>query len=369
VSTIYEPGSTFKSCVAAAALQEKVMTPNQIIVDPGYVMVSGRRIQNADGEALGAVTFTDVVKHSLNTGFAQVGLRLGADRLTKYAKDFGFGKPTGVELPGEEQGLLFDPKNMRDSDIATMSIGQSIAVTPLQLVTAISSIANDGMLLKPHIIKSVKNADGSLYHETQKEEVRQVIDPATAKTLVGMLEEVVSSGSGKKAQVKGYRIAGKTGTAQKIRPDGTGYMEGHYIASFCGFAPVEDPRITVLVLVDDPGAGAYYGGLVAAPVVQRIFTQLFRYLEIAPSSDPFAGMEKKQRQKPRDVKPAAKPATKEGQTLVPDFTGLSIRAAADKAASAGLSFESSGSGAAVGQSIPPNTVVARGSSVTVSFQP
>ena len=369
VSTIYEPGSTFKSCVAAAALQEKVMTPNQIIVDPGYVMVSGRRIQNADGEALGAVTFTDVVKHSLNTGFAQVGLRLGADRLTKYAKDFGFGKPTGVELPGEEQGLLFDPKNMRDSDIATMSIGQSIAVTPLQLVTAISSIANDGMLLKPHIIKSVKNADGSLYHETQKEEVRQVIDPATAKTLVGMLEEVVSSGSGKKAQVKGYRIAGKTGTAQKIRPDGTGYMEGHYIASFCGFAPVEDPRITVLVLVDDPGAGAYYGGLVAAPVVQRIFTQLFRYLEIAPSSDPFAGMEKKQRQKPRDVKPAAKPATKEGQTLVPDFTGLSIRAAAEKAAAAGLSFESAGSGAAVGQSIPPNTVVARGSSVTVNFQP
>ena len=142
VSSIYEPGSTFKSVVAGAALEEKIVTPNQIFVDPGYVMVSGRRIQNWNGESFGTVTFTDVVKNSLNTGFALVGLDLGAERLTKYAKLFGFGEPTGVELPAEEGGILFDPENMRDSDMATMAIGQSIAVTPLQLAAAMAAIAN-----------------------------------------------------------------------------------------------------------------------------------------------------------------------------------------------------------------------------------
>ena len=128
-------------------------------------MVSGRRIQNWSGTSFGTVTFTDVVKQSLNTGFAQVGLRLGAQKLTDYAKLFGFGTPTGIELPGEEGGLLFNPDDMRDSDVATMAIGQSIAVTPLQLVTAMSAIANDGVLLKPHIVKSITNADGSVYEE------------------------------------------------------------------------------------------------------------------------------------------------------------------------------------------------------------
>ena len=147
--------------MAGAALEEKIVTPNQIFVDPGYVMVSGRRIQHWNGESFGTVTFPDVVKNSLNTGFALVGLDLGAERLTKYAKLFGFGEPTGVELPAEEGGILFEPENMRDSDMATMAIGQSIAVTPLQLVTAMAAIANDGVLLKPHIVKEIRNADGS----------------------------------------------------------------------------------------------------------------------------------------------------------------------------------------------------------------
>ena len=161
VSFIYEPGSTFKAMVAGAALQENVVSPNQVFVDPGYVMVSGRRIQNWSGESFGTVTFTDVVKQSLNTGFAQVGLSLGAEKLTDYAKRFGFGEQTGIDLPGEEYGIRFNPDDMRDSDIATMSIGQSIAVTPLQLVTAMSAVANDGVLLKPHIVKEIRNADGS----------------------------------------------------------------------------------------------------------------------------------------------------------------------------------------------------------------
>ena len=167
------------------------------------------------------------MKHSLNTGFALLGLDLGAERLTKYAKRFGFGEKTGIELPAEEEGILFNPEDMRDSDIATMAIGQSIAVTPLQLVTAMAAIANDGILMKPHIVRSVRNADGSVYEETRPEEVRRVIESVTDKTLVGLLEQVVATGGGSKAQVAGYRIAGKTGTAQKADLDRGGYMDGH----------------------------------------------------------------------------------------------------------------------------------------------
>lgn len=368
VSFIYEPGSTFKSVVAAAALQEKVVSPNQVFVDPGYVMVSGRRIQNWSGTSFGTVTFTDVVKQSLNTGFAQVGLRLGAHKLTEYAKLFGFGTPTGIELPGEESGLLFNPDDMRDSDTATMSIGQSIAVTPLQLVTAMSAIANDGVLLKPHIVKTITNADGSVYEEKGTTEVRRTIESATDKTLVGLLEQVVASGGGKKAAVKGYRIAGKTGTAQKIRPDGTGYMDGRYIASFCGFAPVEDPRVTVLVIIDDPGTGNYYGGQIAAPVAKRIFTQLFRYMHIEPSSDPFAGMNQKAAQAKPKTTATYTGEVPEGKVVVPDFSGKSLREAAQLASERGLSCDPEGSGYAVSQNIPANTLVDKGTSVTVTFQ-
>lgn len=288
VSSIYEPGSTFKSVVAATALQEQVVTPNQTFSDPGYVMVSERRIQNWNGESFGTVTFTDIVKNSLNTGFALVGLELGAKRLTRYAEKFGFGEVTGIELPAEEAGILFEPGDMRDSDIATMAIGQSIAVTPLQLITAVSAIANDGVLMRPYIVRAVRNADGSEYETTQPKEVRRVIDSVTDKTVVGLLEQVVATGGGRKAAVDGYRIAGKTGTAEKIRSDGAGYMEGRYIASFCGFAPVEDPQLTVLVVINDPSGGDFYGGQIAAPVASRIFKQLFRYLHIKPSENPFA---------------------------------------------------------------------------------
>ena len=292
VSLIYEPGSTFKSIVAAAALQEQTVTPNQMFVDPGYVMVSERRIQNWNGESFGTVSFTDIVKNSLNTGFALVGLELGAEKLTNYAKLFGFGDVTGIELPAEEAGILFDPKEMRDSDVATMSIGQSIAVTPLQLITAVSAIANDGILMRPYIVKAVRNADGTEYEVTQPKEVRRTIESVTDKTVVGLLEAVVASGGGQKAAVRGYRIAGKTGTAEKIRSDGAGYMEGRYIASFCGFAPVENPQLAVLVVINDP-SGVYYGGQIAAPVASRIFEQLFRHYQIEPSVNPFAGQQKK----------------------------------------------------------------------------
>ena len=365
VSFVYEPGSTFKAIVAASALQEGIVTPEKRFVDPGYVMVSGRRIQNWNGESYGNVSFTDIIKNSINTGFVQVGMQVGAQKLNDYAHAFGFGALTGIELPGEEYGILFDPKHMRDSDIATMSIGQSIAVTPVQLATAISAIANKGMLLKPTIIKEFRNSDGSISKSSEVTQVRQVIEEDTATKLISMLEQVVASGGGTKAAVKGYRIAGKTGTAEKLKDDGSGYLSGHYIASFAGFAPVEDPQITVLVIIDDPN-GIYYGGQIAAPIAGEIFEQVLRYLNIKPLNNDLEGAPVKRplAQLQQPAKPIQVPP---GKVLVPDFTGKTMRQVAELADSLSLIVLPEGSGIAQRQSIPVNTLVDNGAEITVYF--
>ena len=393
VSFIYEPGSTFKTITAGAALQEGIVSPNQIFVDPGYVTVSGMRIQNWNGASFGTVTFADVVKQSLNTGFALIGLELGGERLVKYAHLFGFGAATGIELPGEEVGLLYSPDEMVDSDIATMAIGQSIAVTPLQLVTAMSAVANDGILLKPHIVKSIKNANGTIYSETQVEQVRKTISPATDKLLADLLEQVVATGGGQKAKVRGYRIAGKTGTAQKVNENGTGYSEGRYIASFLGFGPVENPKIALLVMIDDP-SGVFYGGQIAAPVAGRIFSQVFRYLRIEPSTAPNFDDEEisddvgegdsggqittlPNYQTPKVETPAPAEVPEEipavqndsAEVVVPDFYGKSIRQAARLANEVGLILETSGSGFATEQNISPGVTVPRNSIIKINFNP
>ena len=372
VAFIYEPGSTFKAVVAGAALQEGIVTPNQVFFDPGYVMVSGRRIQNWSNESYGAVTFTDIVKKSLNTGFAQVGLSLGAEKMMHYTRVFGFGERTGIDLPGEEEGILFSADDMRDSDIATTAIGQSIAVTPLQLVTAMAAIANGGTLMHPYIVREIRNPDGPIYEERAPREIRRVLEPTVDRTLIGLLEQVVASGGGKKAGVKGYRIAGKTGTAQKIRRETAGYLEGRYIASFCGFAPVEDPIFTVLVMIDDPRGGDFYGGQIAAPVASRIFTQLLRYAHVEPSSNTFAetaGETEKGRSDDEEKRMEAAATPPEGKAVVPDFTGLSLREAARLAELRGLTFESEGTGAAVSQSLSVNDIVDQGERVKVYFHP
>lgn len=372
VAFIYEPGSTFKAVIAGAALQEAIVTPNQVFFDPGYVMVSGRRIQNWSNESYGAVTFTDIVKKSLNTGFAQVGLSLGAEKMMHYTRVFGFGERTGIDLPGEEEGILFSADDMRDSDIATTAIGQSIAVTPLQLVTAMAAIANGGTLMHPYIVREIRNPDGSVYEERTPREIRRVLEPTVDRTLIGLLEQVVASGGGMKAGVKGYRIAGKTGTAQKIRRETAGYLEGRYIASFCGFAPVEDPIFTVLVMIDDPRGGDFYGGQIAAPVASRIFTQLLRYAHVEPSSNTFAettGGTEKGRSDDEEKRMEAAATPPEGKAVVPDFTGLSLREAARLAELRGLTFESEGTGAAVSQSLSVNDIVDQGERVKVYFHP
>ena len=365
----YEPGSTFKSVVAAAALQEGKAYPEEIFVDKGYVEVSGRRIKNWNDESYGNISFLDILKYSVNTGFVQVGMRLGAYKLTEYAQAFGFGKITGIELPGEESGLLFNPKDMRDSDTATMSIGQSVAVTPLQLITAVAAIANDGVLLKPHMIKEVRNGDGSLDHEVPSQSVRQVVSPETARTLTYMMEKEVSEGGGNKAAVKGYHFAGKTGTAEKLKEDGSGYAAGRYVASFVGFGPVEDPQVVILVVLDDP-LGVYYGGQICAPVASEILGQVMRHLSIRPQIMAETLMPKIVQQpivqgiQTPKIPVQAPP----GKVVVPNVLGMSMRQAGESLNKLDLSMVPTGTGVAVGQSISGNTIVEAGAEITVYFE-
>lgn len=372
VSAVYEPGSTFKSVIAAAALEEGKVRPDERFIDKGYVEVSGRKIKNWSDESYGNISFIDIIKNSINTGFVEIGLRVGAAKLTNYARAFGFGKITGIELPGEVEGLLFDPKEMRDSDTATMSIGQSIAVTPLQLTAAIAAIANDGVLLKPRIVKEYRNEDGTLAETFDPVVVRQAISPETARTLTALLEKVVSEGGGKLGAVKGYRFAGKTGTAEKLNPNGGGYLPGHYIASFAGFGPVEDPQVAALVVLDDPN-GMYYGGTIAAPVFNEIMTQVMRVLNIHPNEGSYVVPPAKtieSRAVPPIVpyNPGQPPAVSPGQVLVPPLAGKTIREAGDVLHELGLTFVPVGTGTAVKQSVAPYTAVKPGTEIIVNFE-
>ena len=370
VSDLYEPGSTFKSIIAAAALQEKLVRPNDIFVDKGYVDVSGRVIRNWDGGGSGAISFVDIIKNSVNTGFVQVGLKVGAAKLDEYIRGFGFGQITGVELPGEEEGLLFSTRSMSTSDLATMSIGQGVAVTPLQLITAVSAIANNGLLLKPHIVREVRTEDGIVERAVNAEPVRQVISPETAKELIGLLEKVVSEGGGQKAIVKGYHFAGKTGTAEKLRQNGGGYESGHYIASFVGFGPVEDPQIAALVVIDDP-SGVYYGGQIAAPVFSEIMTQVVRYLNLLPQGAVNVNSQwtlPAAENKSSSVPNSYKGIVPNGKKVVPNVIGKTMKEAGEMLNSQGLAFIPEGSGVAVKQSVGAYTVVDADSEVTVYFE-
>jgi len=218
--------------------------------------------------------------NSCNTGFVEVGLELGGERFYRYINAFGFGQKTGINLSGEGKGILIPQKDIKPVNIATIAMGQSISVTPLQLITAISAVANDGILMKPRIIEKITDGKGNVVEEYTPEPVRQVVSKETARQLSLILEKVVNSGTGKNAYLEGYRVAGKTGTAQKAGPGG--YVQGKYVASFAGFAPADDPKIALLVLVDEPKPGMYYGGQLAAPVFKNISKDTLRYLNITP---------------------------------------------------------------------------------------
>ena len=223
----------------------------------------------------GHQTFIEAAQNSCNPVFIEVAQRLGKEKFLDYIKAFGFGEPTGVDLPGEAYGIVMDPSTVGPVELANMGFGQGVAVTPIQLAAAASAIANEGMLMEPRIALALKDQEGNTVHEFRPKVKRQVISPQTARTAMHILETVVSDGTGSNAYVPGFRVAGKTGTAQKV-VEGR-YVQGKYVASFIGIAPADDPRVVVLVVIDEPDPANYYGGQIAAPVVGNILSDTLRY--------------------------------------------------------------------------------------------
>jgi len=280
-----EPGSTFKIVVTSAAVEEKVATPEtKIYCENGSYSYAGRILH--DAHPMGMLTLHQVLAHSSNIGAAKLAIQLGKDRFYQYIRRYGFGETTGIPLPGEIPGLVNPPYRWSELDITRVPMGQSVAVTPLQMATAMSTVANGGILMKPIIISEIDDADGRPVVSYSPVQVRRVISADTSKKIISALKDVVSKdGTAKDAAVPGFAVAGKTGTAQKIDPRG-GYLEGRYVVSFVGFLPADDPKFTLLVVIDDPEMkeGKAFGGTVAAPVFAKIAKRAADYFELQPTT-------------------------------------------------------------------------------------
>jgi stage V sporulation protein D (sporulation-specific penicillin-binding protein) len=346
VSDAYEPGSTFKIITAAAALEEGVVRPDDTFFDPGYIQVANRHVRCWLAGGHGTQTFTEAVENSCNVVFATLAARLGQESFYKYIQAFGLGGSLGIDYPGEASGILQQPKNVGPVELANIAFGQGISVTPIQLLSALSTIANGGTLMRPYLVSKIVDSDGVVVKEFEPEPIRQVISNETSRELSLILESVVVNGSGFRAQVPGYRVGGKTGTAEK--PEGGRYTDKR-VSSFLGFAPVEDPRMAILVIWDEPNAGTSYGGVLAAPTFQAIVKDVLRYMEVSPSV-------------PQETK-TPDPGTR--QVIVPNVIGLNPDDAGRLlVAEYGLDVSIKGTGVEVIHQIPaPSAKVQRGTTV------
>ncbi|MFR5702170.1 MAG: peptidoglycan D,D-transpeptidase FtsI family protein [Eubacterium ramulus] len=264
INDTYEPGSTFKIITTAAALEQGVVTVNDSFYCPGYKIVEDRRIRCHKTTGHGAETFTQGIMNSCNPVFIELGLRLGAENFYHYFEQFGLLRKTGIDLPGEAATIMHKKENIGQVELATISFGQSFQITPIQLVTTVSSLINGGTRVVSHFGVSVQNAEGETRKTFSYDETEGTVSTATSKTLCDLLEHVVSEGTGKKAAIEGFSIGGKTATSQTLPRS-----DHKYIASFLGFAPAEDPQVIGLIVIDNP-QGVYYGGTVAAPVMKEI---------------------------------------------------------------------------------------------------
>jgi cell division protein FtsI (penicillin-binding protein 3) len=280
ITDTYEPGSTLKAMLAAGAFEERLVRPDDMFFgEHGSIQVASLTIR--DHEKFGWLTFREVIEKSSNVGSIKVGQRLGKERLYDYLTRFGLGSRTGVDFPGEAPGLLRPPPQWSEVSLASLSIGQELAVTPLQLATAFSALANGGILVRPHLVKAIIN-DAGVIQETVPIQVRRVISEATARQVTNLLQGVVTRGTGKAAAVEGYTVAGKTGTAQKFDAALGKYSPEKFIASFVGYLPADQPRATILVSIDEPQVGVAWGGVAAAPLFSVIAQQTMRYLRVPP---------------------------------------------------------------------------------------
>jgi cell division protein FtsI (penicillin-binding protein 3) len=279
ITDLYEPGSTFKVIAAAAALEEGITKIGDLFdCSKGEIEVGGEIIH--DVRPHGVLSFSEVIQKSSNVGAIQIGMRLGKERLYKYIKAFGFGEKTGIDLPGEASGKVREPRNWSGTSIGAISIGQEVAVTPLQILRAFSAIANNGNLMKPYVVSEMRDYEGQIIKSFSPQAVGRVISEDTSKRVTEVLRTVLEEGgTATKAAIEGNLVAGKTGTAQKIDPKTGTYSHEKFVSSFVGFLPAEDPKISIIVVVDEP-KGAIYGGSVAAPIFKEIAEQILTYLKI-----------------------------------------------------------------------------------------
>lgn len=346
---MYEPGSTFKIITLAAALEEKkVDLTKDHFYDPGYVTVAGVKLHCWKPGGHGHETFLEVVENSCNPGFIELGQRVGKEKLFHYIQQFGFGQKTGIDLRGEAKGILFPLNRMGPVELATTSFGQGVSVTPIQQVMAVAAAVNGGKLLTPYVGKEwVDPKTGGKTEIHQPTVKREAISPETSKEVRNALESVVAKGTGFRAYVEGYRIGGKTGTAQKVGPNGA-YLDNNYIVSFIGVAPADDPELVAYIAVDHP-QGVQFGGVVAAPIVGKVLEESLRYLNIPLRNN---GIPKEYRYPDPKV------------FSVPDLRGMSIEQI--RLSHYGINLEVEGTGEkVVSQSPAPGTKIEEGKKIRV----
>jgi cell division protein FtsI (penicillin-binding protein 3) len=387
VSAAYEPGSTFKVITMTGALENGVTNPDEMIdCQMGSIVVAGRLIH--DWHPFGILSVRDVLANSSDVGSIKVAMRLGAPKFYDVIHSFGIGQLTGIELPGENRGILRPVDNWIASSIGSVAIGQEVSVTPVQIISAISAVANGGMLYKPRIVKEIQGGSPPLV--VSHPAPQQVTDATTAATVRGMMETVVLSGTGKLAQLNGYTAAGKSGTAQQIDPNTGRYSPNKYIASFVGFAPVNEPAVSILIVFDSP-EGAHHGGEIGGPVFKRIAEQVLAYMDVdhdipgpspvetaknakhphEPEQDSSAGINEARfnaaRDQPDFSEATAVAVSDEDAVVIPDLAGETVRGVTELCSRLGLLPSLIGSGVALEQSPEPGTRVPRGSRVAVRF--
>ena len=405
-SALYEPGSVFKIVTLSAAIDQGIVQPDDVIdCQNGAIYIAGHRIR--DHKAYGLLTVSQILAYSSDVGAIKVGLRLGAPKFYDYIRAYGFGQPTGVDLPGEGRGMLRRIENWTPVSVGSISMGQEIGVTPMQMITAVSAIANGGMIVRPHVVRAMRH--GTQLVESQEPQPRRVVQETTAATMRRMLEGVVLNGTGKLARLDGYTSAGKTGTAQKFDINTGHYSAHNLIASFVGFAPINTPAITILVQLDSP-AGAHEGGQVAAPAFKRIAQQVLAYMDVpqdipvdanvlrashpqadrddrlshdrssdqnladASDFDPVQTVSDASAESSATIDPTAigavAPTVELAEGLgisVPDLRGKTVREVTERCMKLGLNPILVGTGIASDQSPEPGTAIRSGSRVTIEF--
>lgn len=279
---VYEPGSTFKVLTTAAALEEKVTSLRDGFYDPGYRMIDGEKIKCWRLHGHGSQTLVDGLCNSCNSVFVDLSLRLGQNKMYEYFEKFGFGNLTNVDFAGESAGIIMDKDTAKKVDLARMGFGQAIAVTPLQQICAISSVVNGGVLMQPYFVSSISNNYNNYVKNFNKTAVRRVISTETSNNINFMMEQVIKKANGINSFIPGYRVGGKTGTSQKYDENG---LSGTYVSSFVGTFPADKPEYVILVVVDEPSSGAYYGSVVGTPYAKTVIEGIIKYKNIAPSDN------------------------------------------------------------------------------------